>query len=47
MTGEPCLLNSCDLFKAAPVAGLIIVKQDFDIGAAMEDLLLIWAAADA
>jgi len=27
--------------------GLIIVSQDLDIGAAIEDLLLIWAATDA
>jgi hypothetical protein len=27
--------------------GLIIVSQDFDIGAASEDLLLLWAATDA
>jgi hypothetical protein len=27
--------------------GLIIVSQDLDIGAAIEDLLLIWPATDA
>jgi Domain of unknown function (DUF5615) len=27
--------------------GLIIVQQDLDIGAAVEDLLLIWALTDA
>ena len=27
--------------------GLILVPQDLDIGAAIEDLLLIWAASDA
>jgi hypothetical protein len=27
--------------------GIIIVSQDLDIGAAIEDLLLIWAATDA
>jgi len=27
--------------------GLIIVSQDLDIGAAIENLLLIWAATDA
>ena len=27
--------------------GLIIVAQDLDIGAAIEDLLLIWTASDA
>jgi uncharacterized protein DUF5615 len=27
--------------------GLIIVSQDLDIGAAIEDLLLVWAATDA
>jgi hypothetical protein len=27
--------------------GLIIVPQDLDIGLAIEDLLLIWAASDA
>ena len=27
--------------------GVIIVSQDLDIGAAIEDLLLIWAATDA
>ena len=27
--------------------GLIIVSQDLDIGAAIEDLLLIWLATDA
>jgi hypothetical protein len=27
--------------------GLIIVSQDLDIGAAMEELLLIWLATDA
>jgi hypothetical protein len=27
--------------------GLIIVSQDLDIGAAIEDLLLIWVATDA
>lgn len=27
--------------------GLIIVAQNLDIGAAIEDLVLIWAAADA
>jgi len=27
--------------------GLIIVSQDLDIGAAIEDLLLIWAATEA
>jgi Domain of unknown function (DUF5615) len=31
--------------QASP--GLIIVSQDLDIGAAIEDLLLIWAATDA
>jgi hypothetical protein len=28
-------------------SGVIIVAQDLDIGAAIEDLLLIWAASDA
>ena len=28
-------------------AGIIIVSQDLDIGAAIEDLLLIWAATDS
>lgn len=28
-------------------AGIIIVLQDLDIGAAIEDLLLIWAATDS
>ena len=27
--------------------GVIIVSQDLDIGAAIEDLLIIWAASDA
>ena len=27
--------------------GIIIVSQDLDIGAAIEDLLLIWAATEA
>jgi hypothetical protein len=27
--------------------GVIIVSQDLDVGAAIEDLLLIWAATDA
>ena len=27
--------------------GVIIVSQDLDIGIAIEDLLLIWAATDA
>jgi hypothetical protein len=27
--------------------GVILVSQDLDIGAAIEDLLLIWAATDA
>ena len=27
--------------------GVIIVSQDLDIGAAIEDLLIIWAATDA
>ena len=27
--------------------GLIIVSQDLDIGAAIEDLLLLWAATEA
>jgi len=27
--------------------GLIIVAQDLDIGAAIDDLLLIWAATEA
>jgi hypothetical protein len=27
--------------------GVIIVSQDVDIGAAIEDLLIIWAASDA
>jgi hypothetical protein len=27
--------------------GLIIVAQDLDIGLAIEDLLLVWAASDA
>lgn len=27
--------------------GVIIVSQELDIGAAIEDLLLIWAATDA
>lgn len=30
-----------------PSPGLIIVSQDLDIGAAIEDLLLIWTATDA
>lgn len=28
-------------------SGLIIVSQDLDIGAAIEDLLLIWSATEA
>ena len=31
--------------KSSP--GIIIVAQDLDIGAAIEDLLLIWEATDA
>jgi hypothetical protein len=27
--------------------GLVLVPQDLDIGLAIEDLLLIWAASDA
>jgi Domain of unknown function (DUF5615) len=27
-------------------AGVIIVSQDLDIGAAIEDLLIVWAASD-
>ncbi len=27
--------------------GVIIVSQDLDIGAAIDDLLIIWAASDA
>jgi hypothetical protein len=27
--------------------GVIIVAQDLDVGAAVEDLLLIWAASEA
>ncbi|HTC32014.1 MAG TPA: hypothetical protein VK724_01505 [Bryobacteraceae bacterium] len=27
--------------------GVIIVSQDLDVGAAIEDLLIIWAASDA
>jgi len=27
--------------------GVIIVSQDLDIGAAIEDLLIIWASSDA
>jgi len=33
--------------EARSSAGIIIVSQDLDIGAAIEDLLLIWAATDA
>jgi hypothetical protein len=29
-----------------PIPGLIIVRQDLDIGRAIEDLLLIWAISD-
>ena len=28
-------------------AGVILVPQDLDIGAAMEDLILVWATTDA
>jgi hypothetical protein len=31
--------------KSSP--GLIIVPQDLDIGLAIEDLLIVWAASDA
>jgi hypothetical protein len=30
-----------------PSPGLIIVPQDLDIGLAIEDLLIIWAASEA
>ena len=33
------------LSQASP--GLIIVSQELDVGAAIEDLLIIWAASDA
>jgi Domain of unknown function (DUF5615) len=33
--------------KKGSSPGVIIVPQEFDIGAAIEDLLLIWAATDA
>jgi hypothetical protein len=33
--------------ESHPSPGLIIVSQDLDIGAAIVDLLIIWAASDA
>ena len=33
--------------ETQPSPGLIVVSQDLDIGAAIEDLLLIWAASDS
>jgi len=33
--------------KSRSSPGLIIVPQDLDIGRAIEDLLVIWAASDA
>jgi hypothetical protein len=33
--------------ETRPSPGIIIVSQDLDIGAAIEDLLLIWATTDA
>ena len=33
--------------KQGSSPGVIIVSQDLDLGAAIEDLLLIWAATDA
>jgi hypothetical protein len=35
------------LRKTLPSPGLIIVAQNLDIGIAIEDLVLIWAATDA
>lgn len=35
------------LLEVASSPGLIIVSQDLDIGAAVEDLLLIWTASGA
>jgi hypothetical protein len=36
-----------DFLKLSPSPGVIIVPQDLDIGAAIEDLLVIWAVSDA
>jgi hypothetical protein len=33
--------------KSRSSPGVIIVAQDLDVGAAVEDLLLIWAASEA
>jgi predicted nuclease of predicted toxin-antitoxin system len=36
-----------DFLELQSSPGVIIVSQDLDIGAAIEDLLLIWAATEA
>jgi len=35
------------LLESQSSPGVILVSQDLDIGAAIEDLLIIWAASDA
>ena len=36
-----------EFLKNSSSPGVIIVSQDLDIGSAIEDLLIIWAASDA
>jgi hypothetical protein len=36
-----------DFVEGSSSPGLIIVSQDIDIGVAIDDLLLIWAATDS
>ena len=36
-----------EFLKAGSSPGLIIVSEDVDVGAAIEDLLLIWTASEA
>lgn len=46
MTARPCA-HFARFLDSRSSPGLIIVPQDLDIGLAIEDLLIIWAASDA
>jgi hypothetical protein len=37
----------CRLIETQPSPGLVIISQDLDIGRAIEELLMVWAASEA
>ncbi|MGA2116220.1 MAG: hypothetical protein ABSH56_15885 [Bryobacteraceae bacterium] len=47
MTANPCPLIWPIFSRLQSSPGVIIVSQDLDIGTAIDDLLLIWAATAA